>query len=273
MTSPTHSKVRTSLAAHASPASPSTKSAPRKESRMTGYTGFVETGTLRTLPIRITKYVEPPKDAIDMRVLARSADDSRFAAHVREALQSPFFLDLFDDPVPVNKTLIAVCGDFTSAALLTHLTQRLWGTLATLMVNGEPVYLPNAVDDRGRKWCITSLAELAEMTCLSPSDLKRARRNLVQQSLIMEGGVKRCPNAIAFALNEQAIDRATTAAAVTKYLSTLPIQDEYSAESAEVDAAQMTKSSPIVPQAPRNVLAPLDELDAPTIKPASKKPA
>jgi hypothetical protein len=290
MTTPTQSKTRASTAtsgsastASSSLANASLKSSSlRKESKMTGFTGFVETPTLRKLPIRITKYVKEPTDAVDMRVLARSSDASRFASHVREALQSPFFLDLFDDPVPVNKTLIAVCGDFTSAALLTHLTQRLWGTLAILMVNGEPVYLPNAIDEMGRKWCITSLAELAEMTCLTPAELKRARRNLVQQSLVMEGGVKRCPNALAFALNEQAIDRATTAAAVNKYLATLPMQEETEsaefsepAETAEAgkaanDTLKTAPLSPIVPEVPRNVLAPLDEIDAVSTRRKSK---
>jgi hypothetical protein len=266
MTTPTHVKARASTLAIGSLAAPIT----RRDSKMTGYTGFVETPTLRTLPIRITKYVEESKDAVDMRVLARSADDSRFASHVREALQSPFFLDLFDDPVPVNKTLIAICGDLTSAALLTHLTQRLWGTLATLVVNGEPVYLPNAIDDRGRKWCITSLAELAEITCLTPAELKHARRNLVQKSFVMEGGVKRCPNALAFALNEQAIDRATTTVAVNKYLSSLPIQDDGSPESTSDEATNPERFKLIAPEAHRNVLAPLDEFDATPIKPASK---
>jgi hypothetical protein len=181
---------------------------------------------------------------------------------VREALTSPLFLDLFDEPVFINRTLIRVCGDIASAALLTHFTQRLWNASAPLMLNGEPVHLPNALDEQGRLWCITSLDELMEVTGLTAAELKRARRKLVVLSLVIEGGVRQCPHALAFSLNNRALDRATTNLAVCRYLTSLDLDAEHIAgyglavpESIEGDKRQ---------RAPRNVLEPLDVIEATT---------
>jgi hypothetical protein len=222
---------------------------------------------LRTLPIRITKVQEESAHALDLRALAGSDDQSVFASRVREALASPLFLDLFDEPVSINRTLIRVCGDIASAALLTHFTQRLWNASGPLMLNGEPVHLANALDVQGRLWCITSVDELMEVTGLTAAELKRARRKLVALSLVIEGGVRRCPHALAFSLNSRALDRATTNSAVRRYLTSLDLDAE---DIASYGLAVLKDvEGETSPRAPRNVLEPLDVIEA--ITPSGKR--
>jgi hypothetical protein len=223
------------------------------------------TSPLRRLPIRITRVVEEATDALDVRALANSNDTSPFAEHVREALDSPYYLDLMDEPVPVNRSFVRVCGDLCSAALLTHITQRLWGDTARLKVNGQPVYLANAQDAQGRTWCITSVAELMEVNEMTLAELKRARRKLVALSFVLEGGVKRCPDALAFALNARALDRALSAAAVRRYLTATGGDDNAIVEAWVTHSMGLTGTEAAhLPARVRNVLAPLDVFEATT---------